>query len=114
MDVLIYKGKEYKLRFGWRAQYMFEAMQEALRPGETPAPFDPGKLWDLHRMLFCTLRASNLDTFTDDLEAFVDEMEAHPEQAKAWAIKLALEMKAWAEAMNTGLPEDKKKEQGGD
>lgn len=114
MDVLIYKGKEYKLRFGWRAQYMFETMQEALHPGDSPTPFDPRSLFDLHKMLFCTLRASNLDTFTEDFEAFVEEMEAHPEQAFGWTVKLNLEIRAWNEALHTGLPESKKKEQGGD
>lgn len=113
MDVLTYKGKEYKLHFGWRAQYLFEAMQEAQRPGERPAPFDPSKLWDLHRMLYCALRASNGEEWSEDLEDFIDELEAHPEQARAWAIKLALEINAWGEALTTGMPDGKKKEDAG-
>ena len=100
MTTITYKGEEYALRFGWRAQYYYEAMQEA--SGEKPRPFDAGRVWDQHRMLFCALRASNGEKWAEDFDTFQSEMEVHPASAVSWVRSLLEEMAAWGEGVTTG------------
>lgn len=111
MEIITYKGKEYKLRFGWRAQYLFEATRGEDERGHV-AVFNPSKLLDVHTMLFCALRATNGEAWTESFEAFIDELDARPAEASSWAHKLLVEMAAWGETLRTGSPDGKKKEGG--
>lgn len=100
MDTITYKGREYRLTFSWGAQYLFEAMQAGA--GEA-RPFDPSRLWDVHRMLFATLRAANHEAWEEDFDAFLAELEAHPTQAVSWTRALVSEIGRWGEALRSGV-----------
>lgn len=109
METITYKDKEYVLRFGWGAQYFFEAMQGTDEQGRTK-PFNPTRTWDLHRMLYASLAAYNRETWDESLDDFLAELEAMcPQDVKRWMERLVGEIAAWSESLQTGQPADKKK-----
>lgn len=108
METITYKGRDYALRFGWGAQYLYEAMQGVEADGHV-RPFNPNSVWDLHRMLYAALTAYNRETFTDDFAAFVAELEARPADARRWTERLVGEIAAWGESLRTGQPPEGKK-----